>query len=118
MDRTGMLSLEHMIRNISLATVTRLHPRECDKESEGGERERGWIKQTFYVHSVKHTLCPLNLAAHNNIIDGVMAFLALVQRSTESQQGGHSLSLSCQCNDQLLAGFHGLVIPNGHCRLL
>lgn len=70
------------------------------------------------MHSLKHTLCPLNLAAHNNIIDGVTAFLALVQRSTEAQQGGHSLSLSCQCNGHLLAGFHGLVIPNDHCRLL
>lgn len=113
MDRTGMLSLEHMIGNVSIATVTRLHPRESVTKRARG-RERGWIKQTFYVH----TLCPLNLAAHNNIIDGGTAFLALGQRSTGSQQGGHPLSLPCQCNDQLLAGFHGLVIPNGHCRLL
>lgn len=114
MDRAGMLSLEHMIGNVSIATVTRLHPREREsvtKRARGraGERERdrwrerGWIKQTFYVHSLKHTLCPLNLAAHNNIIDGVTAFLALVQRSTEAQPGGHSLSLSSQCDYYWLA---------------
>lgn len=57
MDRTGMLSLEHMIGNVSIATVTRLHPREreCDKEREGGreragEREAGLNRLSMCTH--------------------------------------------------------------------